>query len=40
MNELKNEISDISVQIAENVVGREISAEDHRDLIDGFIDKL
>lgn len=40
MNELKNEISEISVQIAESVVGREISEEDHRELIDSFIDKL
>lgn len=40
LNELKNEISDISVQIAENVVEREISEDDHRELIDSFIDKL
>ncbi len=40
MNELKNEISEISVQIAENVVGREIREEDHRELIDSFIDRL
>ena len=40
MNELKNEISDISVQIAESVVGREINEEDHRELIDSFIDSL
>lgn len=40
MNELKNEISEISVQIAESVVGREISKDDHRELIDSFIDKL
>lgn len=40
MNELKNEISEISVQIAESVVGREISEEDHRDMIDSFIENL
>lgn len=40
MNELKNEISEISVQIAESVVGREISEEDHREMIDSFIDSL
>lgn len=40
MNDLKNEISDISVQIAESVVGREITVDDHRGLIDSFIDKL
>ena len=40
MDDLKNEISDISVQIAEGVVGRELNGDDHRDLIDSFIDKL
>ena len=40
MNELKDEISGISVKIAENVVGREISEEDHKELIDSFIDEL
>ena len=40
MNELKNEISGISVQIAESVVGREINEEDHRELIDSFTDSL
>ena len=40
MDDLKNEISEISVQIAENVVGRELNGEDHRDLIDSFIEKL
>lgn len=40
MNELKNEISEISVRIAENVVSREIKDEDHKELIDSFIDKL
>ena len=40
MNELKNEISEISVTIAENVVSKEINAEDHRELIDSFIEQL
>ena len=40
MNDLKNEISGISVQIAESVVGREINEDDHRKLIDSFIDQL
>lgn len=40
MKELKDEISTISLQIAENVVGREISEDDHRGLIDSFIDEL
>ena len=40
MDELKNEVADISVQIAESVVGRELNGEDHRELIDSFIDNL
>jgi F-type H+-transporting ATPase subunit b len=40
MDDLKNEISDISVQIAEGVVGRELNGDDHRELIDSFIEKL
>lgn len=40
MNELKDEISEISVQIAEGLVNREITADDHRDLIDSFISTL
>ena len=40
MNDLKNEISESSVQVAENVVKREINEEDHRELIDSFIEGL
>ena len=40
MNELKDEISGISVQIAQTVVEREITEEDHKELIDSFIDNL
>lgn len=40
MNELKDEISGISVQIAQSVVQREISEEDHKELIDSFIENL
>ncbi len=40
MDDLKNEISDISVQIAEGVVGREVNGDDHREFIDSFIEKL
>ena len=40
MNELKNEISGISVQIAQSVVQRDIREEDHKELIDSFIDAL
>ena len=40
MNELKDEISGISVQIAQSVVQREIKEEDHKELIDSFIENL
>ena len=40
LNEIKNDISDISVEIAEKVVGREIREEDHREMIDAFIRDL
>ena len=40
MNELKNEVAEISVEIAKSVVEREIKEEDHRELIDSFIEKL
>ena len=40
MNDLKNEISEISVQIAETIVQREINEDDHRALIDSFIENL
>ncbi len=35
--EIKGEVSDISLSIAERVVAREINEEDHRTLIDTFI---
>ncbi len=37
MNEIKNDISQMAVDIAQKVVEKEISAEDHRTLIEGFI---
>lgn len=37
VNELKGEISDISMTIAEQVVGREVTPEDHHAMIDAFI---
>ena len=40
VNDIKNEISDLSVSIAGKVIGREINAEDHQALIDGFIETL
>lgn len=40
VNEIKDEISGMSVDIAEAVVCREIKESDHRALIDTFIDSL
>lgn len=40
INEIKNEISGMSVDIAEKVVGREIKEDDHKVLIDSFIENL
>ena len=37
VNEIKNEISAMSVDIAERMIGREIKEEDHEALIDEFI---
>lgn len=40
VNDIKNEISDISVSIAGKVIERELNPEDHKALIDGFIENL
>ena len=40
LNDAKNEISEIAMTIAGKVVGRELTAEDHAKLVDGFIDEL
>ena len=37
VNEAKDEIGGMAMEIASNVVGREISEKDHKDLIDEFI---
>ena len=37
---IKREIVDVSSALAGKMVGREIDPEDHRDLIDSFIDKI
>ena len=39
-NELKDEISGMAVSLAEKVTAKEIDAEDHARLIDGFISSL
>ena len=40
INEAKNEIAGISLAIAGKVVGRELTADDQKDLIDSFINEL
>lgn len=40
VNEIKDEISGLSVDIAEQVLGRVISSEDHQQLVDSFIESL
>lgn len=40
INDAKDEISDMAMAIAEKVVGRELNARDHAQLVDSFIDEL
>ena len=40
MNEITDEVSAIALQIAEAVVARDVKAEEHEALIDGFIDAM
>lgn len=40
VNEIKNEIASISVDIAQKVIEREINENDQKDLIDSFIDGI
>ena len=37
INEIKDEISSISIDLAEQMIGREIKEDDHKTLIDEFI---
>lgn len=37
---IKDEIADVSVEIARKIIGREVSEADHRRLLDEFIDKI
>ena len=39
-DEIKHEIADVSALIAEKMLEREISVEDHRDFIDSFIEGI
>ncbi len=38
--EIRNDIADISISIAEKMVNRELSASDHEDLINRFIENV
>ena len=40
MAELKNDVSSLSVDIAEKLIGREIDEKDHAELIDKFINEV
>lgn len=40
MNQMKDEIAGLSMMIASKVVEREVNPEDHKRLIDDFIDKV
>ncbi len=40
MNEIKDEIAGLSVMIASKVVEKDINADDHKRLIEDFIDKV
>ena len=37
---IKDEIADVSVEIAEKIIGREITDDDRRRLFDEFIDNI
>ena len=40
VNEIKNEIGSMAVEIAGKVIGRELNAQDHENLINEFIDNV
>ncbi len=40
VNDIKDEVSDMAVNIAGAVLGRDVKAEEHAELIDSFIDRL
>ncbi len=40
LNDIKDEVSVIAIQIAEAVVARDVKADEHEKLIDGFIDAM
>ena len=40
LNDIKNDVSDIAIDIASSLLERDISKEEHAEMIDSFIDKL
>lgn len=40
INEVKNEVSGLAIDIAAAVIGRDVSAGEHEDLINDFIDNM
>lgn len=40
INEVKNEVSGLAIDIAAAVIGRDVSAGEHEDLINDFIDNI
>ena len=40
LNDIKNDVSDMAVDIAGAVLGRDIKPEEHAELIDSFIDRF
>lgn len=40
LNEAKDEVAGLAIDIASAVIGRDVSEAEHRSLIDGFIDEL
>ena len=37
---IKDDIADVSVEIAKKIIGREVTEEDHRRFVDDFIDSI
>jgi F-type H+-transporting ATPase subunit b len=40
INEVKNEVSDMAISIAAAVIERDVKEDEHKDLIDRFIDRI
>ena len=40
VNEVKDEVSKMAIDIAAAVIERDVSADEHKELIDSFIDKM